>query len=69
MEEADKVTGKAALWAQMGAGITGEGKEMERWAAGMQRRLVAAMLASAEAGERGRRWAERQECAPRPPID
>ena len=28
--EADKVTGKAALRAQMGAGITEEGQEMER---------------------------------------
>ena len=67
--ETDKVAGKAAPRVQAGVGTAEEVKEMEKEEADMRRRLMAAMLASAEADELGRHWAERQECAPRPPID
>ena len=64
--EADKV---AALRVQVGVGIAEEVKVMEKEETDMRRRLMAAMLDSAKADERRRRWAERQECAPRPPTD
>ena len=67
--EADNVAGKPALRVQAGAGIAEKVKMIEQERADMRRRLMAAMLASAEADEHGRRWAERQKCAPRPPID
>ena len=67
--EAEKVAGKPALWVQAGVGIAEKVKMIEQERADMRRRLMAAMLASAEADEHGRRWAERQKCAPRPPID
>ena len=63
------MAGKAALQVQVGVSIAEEVKEMEQEGTDMRRRLMAAMLDSAEADERGRRWAERQGCAPRPPID
>ena len=67
--EADKTAGKAALQVQVGVSIAEEVKDIEQEGTDMRRRLMAAMLDSAKADERGRRWAERQGCAPRPPID